>query len=374
MPKPKSAPKSSASTVYHLRPEDEGRTLSAALKSHADQVSWGQVKKWISKRQVQINGNLCLDEARRVSAGDVVKVWRHPLAKPVSTQDVRIAHLDEHLLVVEKPANVTSVRHVAERTISTRRRQLQPTLEELLSPVLAKMLRLRWPPLPPMGMNRGRRQTNLKRSRRPNHIQNSKLLPPELKVFPVHRLDRDTSGLMLFARSRAAEQKLAVLFRRHAVVRSYVAYCQNYAEPQTIRSHLVRDRGDGLRGTQKPGSSSQDAREAITHIVSCDPVATDAEGRQYFAVRCQLETGRTHQIRVHLSELGHPICGDKLYNRLPDGTVCADPSRAPRQALHSDRLEFTHPFTGEHLRFAMQLPTDLRRWLQRLDQPTSPVD
>lgn len=331
-------------------------TLAAALRSVNADLSWGQVKKWIARRHIQVNGNLCLDEARRVQSGDVVKYYSAALAKPVETRDVRIAHLDDHLLVVEKPAGLTTVRHFNERKLSTRRRQLQPTLEEMLPPLLAKILRLRWPPLPPRGMNRGKRHTNQARGReKPGHIHNSKKLPPELQVLPVHRLDRDTSGLMLFARTHVAEQRLISMFRRHTIQRLYTVICHGEIEPQTIESELVRDRGDGIRGS-KAEDSDEPGLPAVTHIVESDPIA---DGR-FSKLTCKLETGRTHQIRIHLSEAGHAICGDKIYS---DDSNC---DGIARQALHSHSLEFTHPITGEHLKFRMPLPKDLGDWLKRV--------
>jgi 23S rRNA pseudouridine1911/1915/1917 synthase len=384
-PTPKgSGPRGSASkaAVYHLRPEHEGLTVAAALKELCPGTSWGQAKKWISKRQVQINGNLCLDEARRVTVKDVIKLWPQPLAKPVESNDLRIKYIDEYLIVVEKPAGVTSVRHVQERKLSTRRRQLQPTLEELLPPVLAKLQHMRWPPLPPIGMNRGRKNQNLKggRAKRELPIHNAKKLPPELQVIPVHRLDRDTSGLMLFARSRDAEQKLVGMFRRHTIQREYMGVCLGSIEPQTITSMIARDRGDGIRGSLDAKEVAEDspevetaqpdtqlntqpaAQKAITHIVSSEQIC---DGK-YSIIRCRLETGRTHQIRIHVSEAGHMLCGDKIYLIGPDGEKVIDKSGAPRHALHSDRLTFTHPFTGQHVTFEMPLPRDLSAWLTQL--------
>ncbi len=358
-------------TVYHLEPKHDGMTLAAALKDLVADTSWGQAKKWVLRRHVQVNGNLCLDDARRLTPKDVIKLWQQPLPKPVESTDLKFAFVDEHLLIVEKPAGVTSVRHVQERKLSMRRRQLQPTLEELLPPALAKLQRLRWPPLPPKGMNRGRKIQSLKggRAKQTLPIHNAKKLPPELQVIPVHRLDRDTSGLMLFARTRLAEQRLVAMFRRHSIVRDYFGVCLGSLEPQTIRSQLVRDRGDGKRGSL-PADASPEARAAsqtaVTHIVSAEPFADGA----YSIIRCQLETGRTHQIRIHLSEAGHMLCGDKVYNSRADGTKIRDPSGAPRHALHSDRLTFTHPMTGQHLQFEMPLPADLSNWLKRV----KPVD
>jgi 23S rRNA pseudouridine1911/1915/1917 synthase len=352
--------------VYHLSQDLDGQTLAAAIKKLQTEASWGQVKRWISKRHVEVNGNLCIDEARRVKAGDVVKIWSQPMSKPVETADIRLAFVDEHLLVVEKPAGVNSVRHVEERSISTRRRQLQPTLEELLPPVLAKVQRLRWPPLPPKGMNKGvRKDPRPVKGALP--IQNPKKIPPELQVFAVHRLDRNTSGLMLFARTRPAELRLVGMFRRHTIQREYVAVCHGLIAPQKIESMLVRDRGDGLRGSLPANPTEEQlehAERAVTHILGSKSIA----GGAYSLVRCRLETGRTHQIRIHLSEAGHRLCGEPMYNLDADGKVLDDSSQAPRQALHSDRLIFTHPFTGQHMKFEMPWPKDLANWIRSLGE------
>ena len=359
-------------TIYHIGPAQNGLALAAALKAVVKDCSWGQAKKWLLNRHVQVNGNLCLDAARRVKEKDVVKVWHQPLAKPIESSDLRLAYWDEYLLVVEKPAGVTSVRHFEERKISTKRRQLQPTLEELLPPVLAKVQHLRWPPLPPKGMNRGRLESKQPFDTR--HIQNSKLIPAEMQVYPVHRLDRETSGLMLFARTRIAEQKLTAMFRQHAIEREYVGVAIGQVSAQSIRSHLVRNRGDGHRGSAS-GAVIEDGQEAVTHIVSVEHIAAPGgkagDGAGYSLIRCKLETGRTHQIRIHLSEAGHMLCGDKIYNRAADGSVMIDSSGAPRHALHSDRLAFKHPFSGENMQFNMPMPRDLASWLARLQKATS---
>src|SRR5208282_4643730 len=86
----------------------------------------------------------------------------------------------------------------------------------------------------------------------------------------------------------------------------------------------------------------------------------------YTLLACRLETGRTHQIRIHLAELGHPICGEKVYLRKPDGTVRADASSAPRLALHAMELGFVHPATGQAMHWSMPLPADLEKFVQRL--------
>ncbi|MFK7738568.1 MAG: pseudouridine synthase [Pirellulaceae bacterium] len=369
----KTAAKTRDTWIYHSSDEHDGKTLAAALRDlsqqeQAQETSRGQAKKWIENRQVQVNGNLCLDEARRVTAKDVIKVHHEPLPRPLEARDIRLAHVDDDLIVVEKPAGITTVRHFAERKLSTRRRQLQPTLDELLPQVLAKKLGLRWPPLPPEGMNKGRRSTNSSRARkRPGQIQNAKKLPRELQIFPVHRLDRDTSGLMLFARNNLAEQRLISMFRRHTIQRLYTAFCAGEIEPQKIESMLVRDRGDGVRGSLRDGADVPEDQPqplpATTHILKSETIA---QGK-FSKIRCRLETGRTHQIRIHLAEAGHPICGDSIYQQHLDGTHVEDTSCAPRQTLHSHQLEFSHPISGEHLRFVMPLPKDLKEWLKKVD-------
>jgi 23S rRNA pseudouridine1911/1915/1917 synthase len=126
--------------------------------------------------------------------------------------------------------------------------------------------------------------------------------------------------------------------------------------PRRIATWLVRDRGDGRRGSGEPGQG----KEAITHV----DVAERLPG--YTLLRCRLETGRTHQIRIHLAELGHPVCGDKVYSHRPDGTVWPDRSGAPRLALHAAELGFVHPVTRQALHWSMPLPADLQGLLDRL--------
>lgn len=383
-------PTSEQFTVFHLQPQHAGETLAGVLKQLLPKTSWGQTQQWVRQRHVQVNGNLCLDPARRVTEKDVLKLWREPLAKPVTAQQLKLPYLDEHLLVVEKPAGITSVWHRQERRLPARRRQLQPTLEELLTGTLTHELGLPRDPRaagrPNFGgrPNKGQRHPNSPTSRWP--------------VFPVHRLDRDTSGLMLFARTRLAEQKLVAMFRDHQIQRQYWAVAQGHVQSQTVRTVLVRDRGDGLRGSASPALSTpaaepalpgnsggpsrgQEDNSALQDGAAQDSALQDedAEGQQaithvelletigdYSLVRCRLETGRTHQIRIHLSELGHPLCGEKTYVRPLGGETLADHSLAPRQALHAERLAFIHPLTGERLQFQMVLPPDLKNWLKRL--------
>ena len=114
------------------------------------------------------------------------------------------------------------------------------------------------------------------------------------------------------------------------------------------------------------GDTTATAQRAVTHIIAAEHFTAGAKQQAYSQVRLRLETGRTHQIRIHLAELGHMLCGDKIYFRNAQGGVTLDPSGASRHALHSDRLSFNHPFTGQQLNFTMPLPSDLSQWLKQL--------
>jgi 23S rRNA pseudouridine1911/1915/1917 synthase len=178
---------------------------------------------------------------------------------------------------------------------------------------------------------------------------------PRLRI--VHRLDKETSGLLVFGRSPLAERELGLQFRKHTVVRRYLAVVPGYLSPQTIKSNLVPDRGDGRRGsTQLPSVG----KEAVTHV------AVEERLPGYTVLSCRLETGRTHQIRIHLSEAGHPVCGDKVYVKKFGADVFEDNSAAPRLALHATELGFEHPASGAHLHWTMPLPGDLAKFVERL--------
>ncbi len=165
-------------------------------------------------------------------------------------------------------------------------------------------------------------------------------------ALPVHRLDEETSGVMLVARTDAAQEALKALFESHDIERKYLALVRGAfpAGPsREIRSMMVRDRGDGLRGSGEGFL----AKPAVTWVAR-----VESYGRASL-VEARLETGRTHQVRIHLAEMDHPVLGDPLYaDRHTAG-------QAPRLALHAARLAFIHPFTGEALHFDAPLADDM---------------
>jgi 23S rRNA pseudouridine1911/1915/1917 synthase len=309
-----------------ITPEQAGTTVAALLRAHIPGLSWKEARRRVEARHVKIGGELCLDPARRVKAGDAVEFLAHSAAKPRQSQSIKIRCLDEHLVVVEKPSGLSTVRHPSEREWTQRRKALTPTLEDLLPGLIAQ--------------EEGR-------PRKGKHQR--------LRI--VQRLDKETSGLVVFARTVLAERILGKQFRKHTVIRRYLAMVAGMVPPQRIATYLVRDRGDGRRGsTTLPGVG----KEAITHV--------EVEERlpDYTLLACRLETGRTHQIRIHLAELGHPVCGDKVYQRRPNGELVPDRSGAPRLALHATELGIVHPVTGIALHWTMPLPDDLQAFWERL--------
>jgi 23S rRNA pseudouridine1911/1915/1917 synthase len=183
----------------------------------------------------------------------------------------------------------------------------------------------------------------------------------DVKLGVVHRLDKDTSGLMVFARTAHAKRALAAQFREHTIDRVYHAIAHGTLPAKRIETHLLLDRGDGMRGSRgsfrRPdGDVPIEGKRSVTHI---RPIAALAGAT---LVECRLETGRQHQIRIHLSELGHPLVGERVYIRDYAGPVI----EAMRPMLHARTLGFVHPRTGEKLLFQREPPDDFQAKIESL--------
>lgn len=171
----------------------------------------------------------------------------------------------------------------------------------------------------------------------------------------VHRLDKDTSGALVFARSRSALHALQARFREHAIDREYVTLVEGTPpETGTLDADLVREPGL-RRAIARPG---QEGRRAVTRYRTLERFAAAS------LISVRPETGRTHQIRVHLSAAGHPVLGDRVYGREPVGKGAAP--AAPRQMLHARKLAFPHPETGRPVSVEAPLPEDFEKVLAAL--------
>ncbi len=311
---------------------ESGRSLADWLRARLKLVM-PEVLRLVRQRQVRVDGQPCTDPARRLRPGQQIDAGPAPAPRrePPSPQKGRavggarpvIRYADEHVVVVDKPPGLTTMRHKEEVREFGRRakRFLPPTLADLLPDLLAA-----------------------KRPGQPSAVR------------AVHRIDNETSGLVVFARTVAAERNLGQQFRAHSTERRYQALVRGKARAGRIESHLARDRGDGRRGS----TTDRDGQRAVTHVRVVEDLGA------YTLVECRLETGRTHQVRIHLGEAGTPLCGERIYDRPPHGAPAPDGSGAKRILLHAARLAFEHPATGKRMEWSSPLPRDMADVLQRL--------
>ncbi len=314
------APKPTADVNHVVTAEEAGRPIDGVLRALLG-VSWGDARALIERGKVSLDGVRVQDGRTRVRVDARLEV--RPTARRVESHprgtldDSAIAHCDSHLVVVRKPAGISTVPYDDSETVH---------LEDRLQ---------RW------------------------LVANARQ-QPHASLGVVHRIDKETSGLVVFARTLAAKKLLTAAFRTHDIERRYVAVCHGeLTSKRTYRSYLMQDRGDNLRGSAKDESVGKAAGQlSITHVAPVMPLAT-GENPSTLIV-CRLETGRTHQIRIHMSEARMPIVGDRVYtrDRLRANLPLLD---APRLMLHAIVLGFSHPISGERLRFSDPIPADFRK-------------
>ncbi len=183
----------------------------------------------------------------------------------------------------------------------------------------------------------------------------------------VHRIDKETSGILVVAKNDEAHHGLAEQFENHSIERMYQAVL--WGLPNPLAGTICGNIGRSKVNRQKMTILKSGGKEAVTHY----KVTEILQSRALCLAECRLETGRTHQIRVHLTSLGHPLVGDKVYGgrqKYAKNILRAEAKDAvetfPRQALHAAVLGFKHPKTGEHLYFKAEMPEDMKNLLQVL--------
>jgi 23S rRNA pseudouridine1911/1915/1917 synthase len=274
-----------------------GARLDRALRDASPGSAWSRVRRAIETGKVRVDELPVTDPGAVVSAGQRVELrLAAPRTRATPRIGCEIVFADRDVVVVNKPPLLSTV-------------PFEPSEQGTLVDLVRREL-----------------------SRRDSRSQ------PPLGV--VHRLDKETSGLVMFARSVPAKRHLKQQLRFHSVHRRYL-------------SRLVEDRGDGLRGSTDNPKLGQ---PAVTHV------SVLARGSGVTLVECRLETGRTHQIRIHLSEAGHPLVGERVYVRGWDGARV----EAPRLMLHAKELGFVHPRTEEQVRFAADMPEDMAAVVARM--------
>mgnify|MGYP001043109926 CR=1 FL=1 len=286
---------------------DAGRRVDAVL---ADALgSRSRAQRLIADGAVRVDGRP-VRKGRKLVAGEVIEVEDRP-ADPepdqVPAPDFAVAWEDEHVVVVDKPAGLV----------------VHPGAGHLAG-TLAQALEARYPPPPDAG--------------------------EDWRGGLVHRLDRDTSGLLIAARTVQARDALQETLRNREIEREYVALVQGRppARSGTIDAPIGRDR----RVRTRMSTDTDMGREARTHFEALEALPSST------LLRVRLETGRTHQIRAHFKAIGHPVAGDPEYGS-------AGLFGLERQFLHAARLAFPHPASGERIEVESQLPDDLAAALQR---------
>lgn len=310
--------------------ETEGGTrIDRLLAARLAPLSRTRIQRLVAEGQVLNGARVVGDAAERVNAGDAITVTLPPPepAEP-EPEDIplSVAYEDDALIVIDKPAGL--VVHPAPGNWSG----------TLVNALLHHC---------------GASLSGIGGVRRPGI---------------VHRLDKDTSGLLVVAKTDVAHQSLAAQFADHgrtgALERAYLAFVWGVPGHRgTVDAPIDRHPGSRVKMAVR-----QSGREAITHWNLVETFA-DANGTPLASlVECQLETGRTHQIRVHMAHLGHPLLGDEVYGlgfRTKLSKLSPDARAAleslGRQALHAARLGFEHPVTGEVLSFESDLPPELER-------------
>jgi 23S rRNA pseudouridine1911/1915/1917 synthase len=306
--------------VATIPPEATGGRLDKTLAEHAPGLSRGRVQALMAQGRVSRDGQLLTDLSAKAQAGDYQLLIPPP--EPAEPQPeaipLTVLYEDEHLIVVDKPPGMAV--H------------------------------------PAPGSERGTLVNALLHHCGASLSGIGGVARPGI----VHRIDKETSGIVVVAKTDAAHQGLSSLFAAHDIDRVYVALVRGAPSPPkgTITTRLGRSPHD----RKKMAVLKTGGREAITHYA----VARAFGGDRPLAARvaCTLETGRTHQIRVHLASKGSPCLGDPVYGAgAPANAVKAAIAEAglTRQALHAAVLGFVHPVTGERLRFESPLPPDMAK-------------
>ena len=325
--------------THSVEPEDDGARLDKWLAARSE-LSRSRLQALIAEGAVSRDGVAVTSPTRKVREGETFELaLPPPVDATPQAEDIPldIVHEDESLLVVNKPAGMT----------------VHPAPGSRSSTLVNALL---------------------------HHCTDLSGIGGVMRPGIVHRIDKDTSGLLVVAKSDRAHGKLSKQFAKHTVHRRYECFTRATPKPRSGRavSRIGRSPHDRkkmavVRGTWNAPETTEQGRVAITNYETLAtygqlPGAALGTGR-FSKVECRLETGRTHQIRVHLAHLGCPLLGDPLYGRgrawrasshPAEVAVAAYLSEFKRQALHAREIGFIHPDSGEEVRFSAEMPSDMR--------------
>lgn len=302
------------STTVVITGQDAGLRLDKALATHMPEFSRSRLQHLMEQGCVKLGEATITDAGRKVKPGDIYSVTV-PDAAPselvAADIPLTVIYEDADLLVLDKPAGLTV--HPAPG-------HEQDTLVNALLTHCGDSL------------------SGIGGVQRPGI---------------VHRIDKDTSGLLVVAKHDAAHQHLSAQLATRTLSREYLCIVKGMPTPTsgTINAAIARS----TTNRKKMAVVKSGGREAVTHYKLLKRLNNAS------LLQCNLETGRTHQIRVHLAHIGHPIIGDPVYGRKLKGI------EFPRQALHAVRLKLIHPRTGKPMEFEAEMPEDMRELLNKMN-------
>jgi 23S rRNA pseudouridine1911/1915/1917 synthase len=313
--------------------EARGLRLDQWLASRLPDISRVRVQQLIEQRKIQVNGNVPKPSIKLRGGEEIIitgAVELPPLRAFAEDIPLDVVYEDESIAVINKPAGMSVHAGSGKGEAGNRGTMVNALLH---------------------------------RFRRLSEVGG------ELRPGIVHRLDKETSGLVLVAKSDKAHRKLAEQFSRREVKKTYIALVHGWMKTPkgTINSAISRDLVRRTRMTTRRGLQSKPGREAITHW----QLTKQMEGHygKFSLLEVKIETGRTHQIRVHLSSIGHPVAGDTLYGASRPqsyGGTAPEVASLERNFLHASGIQFQHPISNRPLSFQQPLPAELRDFLRQI--------
>lgn len=281
--------------------EENGR-LDAVLASYIQDVSRSYLQKLIENGEISVNNVVETSKKYKVKVGDVVSLdMPEPELLSVEPEDIPIdiVYEDDYLMIINKPVGMV----------------VHPAPGNYTGTLVNALM---------------------------YHSEKLSSINGVIRPGIVHRIDKDTSGLLMIAKTDQAHQSLAEQLKEHTITRKYVALVHGRIneETGTINAPIGRSPKDRL----KMAVVERNSKEAVTHFRVLERF------NQYTLIECQLETGRTHQIRVHMAYIGHPLLGDPLYG------VKKPKIKHDGQLLHAKILGFEHPVSGEYMEFDSEIP------------------
>jgi len=295
---------------WFIEEEDAGIRIDKFLAEQVEEWSRSQIQQWIKEGYVQVGGNQVKSNYKLADNDEVIlsvppKKELKIEAEPIPLD---IVYEDQDVVVVNKPRGMV----------------VHPAPGHYFGTLVNALLA---------------------------HCKDLSGINGILRPGIVHRIDKDTSGLLMIAKNDLAHESLAKQLKNHTVHRIYTALVHGNIphDKGTIDAPIGRDPKDRKKMT----TTHKNSKPAITHFVVKERL------EQFTLVECKLETGRTHQIRVHMQYIGHPLAGDPLYG--PKKTLSIN-----GQALHAKTLGFIHPRTGEYLEFESAIPQDMMKLIEEL--------